>query len=230
MRTENLSVLIADDHPIIGAGFKALLEKVASVKKIVCVANGKEAFDKIRYQRFDVLFLDLDMPILDGFGLIELLKEERNQLTHFPKIIIVSVHQNLHRIKKCYQMGADGYIHKSVSIQELNRLFSILSEDELFFASDIRKNLMDYFFGVAKDRSKQFPSRLDPKDLEIIRLTTQQYTLKEIATTLELSLDTIKSRRSSLYRKLGVKNMVGVTVVALQNGWIMLNEITEVDH
>lgn len=222
---KSLSVLIADDHPLVSQGIKSLLEQFDFIKRVVTVENGNKAFEKIRYQRFDVLFMDLDMPELDGFGLIDKLQKDRDKLANYPKIIVVSVHQNLFRVKRCYKLGVDGYIPKSVSLAELKRLFSILSEDEMFYTSGIYKNLMEHFADNSEGKRLSENQILDNRELELIRLTGEQQTIQEISNTLNLSVNTIKGNRSALYRKLGVKNMVGALVYALQEGWITLSEL-----
>lgn len=131
-----IRILLADDHPVVRNGIKLMLESQKSFTPIISmVSNGQEAVDLFYDEDFDVILLDINMPVLDG---IETLKQVRI-IRPDARVIMFTMHNEHHYINAAIKNGALGYILKQSGIKELVKAVETVKDQEHFFSEDIRK-------------------------------------------------------------------------------------------
>lgn len=213
----NIQVAIADDHKLFREGIRFLIDQMDGVSMFYETADGKELIARLKAEAPDVLLLDLDMPEVDG---IEALKEIRSQYPSMG-IIILTMHSDSKMIAYLMELGANAYLMKDASPEELERAIRSVNEEGFYF----NKAVSEAMLGGLKNQSLIKPTlkndlSLTNREVEVLQLICQEYTAKEIAEKLFISPRTAEGHRRSLIEKLGVKNTAGLIVKAIKEGVI----------
>jgi len=214
-------ILMADDHQILLDGMKAILDGDKKYKIVGEAHNGEEVLEILSDTEVDVLIMDINMPKMDG---IEALKEIQKLNTDL-KIIILSSYDDLRLIKEVLKAGAMGYVTKNSAAEHIVTAINTVLNDEQFFDSDIQKKIIGAFpTGKSKkaERTQEgvLPVSLTGREQEILRLIALEYSSREIADQLFISINTVETHRKNLIRKLNVRNSIGLAKIALQYGLI----------
>lgn len=220
-----LRILITDDHPVYRTGLIALLQSLDFIANCYEANDGAEALEIIASKKVDVIFLDLDMPNLNG---IDFLTEFniRFENAEKPKVIVVSMDDTKHTILKCYNFGISGFISKTTSVLELKKLFQLLSEDETYYCKSARDILFKHLIkvNVLKEKEPSFPE-LNSIETQLLRLVCLQSSIPELADKMNKSESSIKGIRYRLFKKIHVVNIIGAVLFAIENNYISLEEI-----
>lgn len=206
----DIKILIADDHRVFIDGMTALLQSVNGIKVIGDAENGELLVEKAGSLKPDVILMDVQMPVKDG---IQATKEIHQ---HFPdiKIIALTMHNESGVIKKMLEVGAAGYVLKTIDKAELIEVIKKVASGQKHFSAEVTSRLMNDF------SVKQAPSPLDTltkREKEILSLIAQGLTDKEIAEKVFLSPLTIITHRKNILSKLGLKNKVEITRFAFDH-------------
>jgi DNA-binding NarL/FixJ family response regulator len=164
----------------------------------------------------DIVLVDLDMPVMNGVQLNDLLHRE------FPaiKVIILSVHNQERFISKMIDAGANGYLAKNCDIEELISAIKIVHRSGFYFNNDCLSALKN----AAAHRNKKLkninniPFEITSREQEILLLLCKEYTTAEIAEKLFLSSRTVEGHRNNLLTKIGCRNTAGIIIFAIRNG------------
>lgn len=219
----NSRILIVDDHPVYRTGLIALLQSIDFISNCYEAENGIEALEIINTKKIDVVFLDLDLPVMNG---VELLTELNvNYLNKKPKIIIISMDNSKSTMLKCYNLGINGYISKTTSLLELKRLFQLLNEDEDYYCSKTRNILFKHLVTEQPANVNPVVRQLNPVEIQLLRLVCLQYTIAELAEQMNRSESSIKAIRYRLFKKIKVMSIIGAVLYAIENNHITLQEI-----
>jgi DNA-binding NarL/FixJ family response regulator len=196
-----IRIALADDHTLFAKGLEGLLEEHEDLKVIGLFPNGKSLIEFLPGNNVDVILTDLNMPILDGFGVLDTCK------TKFPdiKVIVLSMYDDEKIYRNCMLKGADGFILKDADPDEL--VFTI---HEIFegrhvksFARVIQQANQDSFYD-----SFRVKYSLSRREVEIMRLIKDGNLNKEIAKELSLSIQTVETHRKNVYLKLQVSSRI----------------------
>lgn len=216
-----INIVIADDHSIFRDGFKVLLKEQEDVVLVGEAGDGRELMALVTKVQPDVVITDIKMPAMDGIQVCRHIKKE------FPhiQVIALSMFNDDHLIVDMLEAGASGYLLKNTNKQELLQAVQAVYEGGNFYSSATSVKLTRLIgksrFNPAKHRSAvKFTSR----ELEIIRLICDQYTTKEIASSLHLSIRTIESYRENLHQKTASRNSIGIVIYAIKQGLYRLPE------
>ncbi len=194
--TNKIKIIIADDHQLFRNGLKSML--VGDTCEIVGEAsNGKELLEKLNTIHTDLLLLDISMPEVSGLELIEQLKIKYKSL----KCIILTMHEEAQYVMESLKKGADGYLLKDSSEQELKEAISEVMRGNKHFKNKVSELLVRQISN--EDRSKNI---LTEREIEIIRLVAEGKITKEIADQLHVSVRTVETHRSKIMKKLNVSN------------------------
>ncbi len=194
--TNKIKIIIADDHQLFRNGLKSML--VGDTCEIVGEAsNGKELLKKLNTIHTDLLLLDISMPEVSGLELIEQLKIKYKSL----KCIILTMHEEAQYVMESLKKGADGYLLKDSSEQELKEAISEVMRGNKHFKNKVSELLVRQISN--EDRSKNI---LTEREIEIIRLVAEGKITKEIADQLHVSVRTVETHRSKIMKKLNVSN------------------------
>jgi len=209
-------VILADDHTLVRAGIRALLEKLPGVKVLGEAGNGREAMELVKTHKPDVLLMDITMPGLNG------LEAAARMAKEFPavRIIILSMHNNEEYYWRALKAGAAGYLLKKAATAELAVALQRVIRGEIYLSQEISTRLLMKFplQGIA-DRKSPF-EQLTGRQREILQLIAEGQNTKEIAEILKVSPKTIEYHRMKLMTGLNVHDVPGLVRFALRVGLI----------
>ncbi|WP_297338049.1 response regulator transcription factor [Algoriphagus sp.] len=196
-----IRIAIADDHTLFAKGIEGLLEEHPEFEISGVFANGQEVIDFIQDHEVDIILTDLNMPILDGFGVLDQIKNGDFGI----KVIVLSMYDEEKIFKEAMDKGADGFILKDADPDEL--VFTIHEVFEgrhvINFDRIIEQARPNAFYDSFRDKYK-----LSRREVQIITLVKDGLTNKEIAKNLGLSQNTIETHRKNIHHKLGVNTRV----------------------
>jgi len=213
--SSTIRLLLVDDHPLFRQGILNALNTCDFNKTIVEVGSGKEALLATESQTFDVVLMDINMPVMDGIECSKRLIKKVPEI----KIIALTSFEDKWTIEQMIEIGAKGYLLKNISKSELEISIQSVYNGKMFFSSDI--------VGKMLQRSSEFMSKMNSisfdelheREKSILKLIFEEYNSVEIAEKLNLSEHTINTYRKSLMAKTGAKNVVGLIKYAFKNGW-----------
>lgn len=215
-----IRVLIAEDHVLVRAGIRALLEKNGNIHVLGEASNGQEAVDKTRELKPDILLMDIMMPRLNGIQAAGRIQEEKLPV----KIIILSMYSDTGFVYQALQKGIKGFILKSSVSDELLSAVHAVASGKTFLSEPISEIVME---SIAKPyssiRTGNPLDALSPREKEILQLIAEEHTSSEIAQMLFISEKTVEKHRASLMEKLNVRNMAGLVRVALKHRLVDLD-------
>jgi DNA-binding NarL/FixJ family response regulator len=212
---ETIRVLIADDHTLVRAGIKLLLQGLKGVDVVGEAGDGREALALVEDLRPDVLLTDISMPHTSGLELAARVSEE-HPATH---VIILSMHASEEYATRALRAGVLGYILKDSSLAELELAVRAVSQGEIYLSPAISRHVIaDYLKrtrGVAAD-----PGPLTPRQNEVLRRIAEGQTTKAIAKTLGVSVKTVETHRLQLMERLNIHDVAGLTRYAIRVGLV----------
>ena len=204
-----INVLLTDDHQIIIDGLKSLLKNQDEINVAAEAKNGREALRFLDLISVDVLLMDIDMPVMNG---IDTLKEIRRQNSKV-KVVILSMHNEAGMIKSLMDLGANGYLLKSCSQNELIDAIKKVASGQSYFSSDVTLALLK------PSANQSQPNELiTDRETEILKLIAAGFSNKEIGDQLFISHRTVDTHRTNLMKKLDVNNIAGLISYAIRNG------------
>lgn len=217
-----IRILLADDHNIVRAGIRALLDRIPNMKVIAEACNGREALNLIRELKPDIVLLDIAMPELNGLEVAQYIEKE------FPDIgiIILSMHKNEEYIYQALRFGASGYLLKDSASDELEFAIKAVLRGEKYFAPFLPKNvvkdmLMQISNNDTKENNRKLPfEKMTPRQREILQLIAEGNCTKEIAYKLKISAKTVETHRKQLMERLQIFDIAGLVRFAVRIGII----------
>ncbi len=215
---KKITVHIADDHQILIDGVKAVLNLEPNIEVTGFSLNGIQVINWFKDQFADVLILDINMPELDGIGVLKALKKMKKKK---PEIIVLSSYDDVKLVKEVLQMGAKGFVpKKSAGEHIVNAVYKVASGNQ-YFTDDVKEKMMQTLLnGQPKNEGSQdgvLISSLTKREIQVLKLVAQQYSTREIAEELIISESTVETHRKNLMKKVKVKNSVGLAIFALKN-------------
>ena len=208
-----INVLLADDHQIIIDGINNLLENEENISVVGTCNNGLEVIENIPNLSVDVLLLDLDMPIMNGFQCAEKVQKKFPEV----KIAILTMHQEKALIQKFIEFGVKGYFLKTIAKDELVHAITTIAGGGDYFPSDVTKALVSKQTIAPDVTQSPLLAELTERELEIIRLVSQGFSNKELAEKLFISPRTADTHRTNIMRKLDLHNVAEMVRFAFQN-------------
>lgn len=208
-------ILLADDHRLVRAGFRSLLEKIPSFEVVAEGGDGREAIKMLRKHRPDVVLMDVAMPRLNGLEACTRIRKE------FPntQVIILSMYANEEYVAQALRAGARGYLIKDAAVGELERAIRAVRKGETYFSPQISKRAIENYL-VRIDGSHGGLKNLAPRQREILQLIAEGNSTKEIAFALGLSGKTVDAHRLQLMRKLHIRDLLGLVRYAMRAGLV----------
>lgn len=208
---ELVNILIAEHHRIVRDGLKMILSEVSGIKIKDTVANREELLKYAFNGGEDIVILDLDMPNLDMKNTIERLKEENPDVS----ILCISDVEDQEQIKRVMVAGVSGYILKKRGKEEIIEAIGVIKNGNQYLCDEsIQALVQDSSDSLSFDVNT---SELTDRELEVLRLICQEYTNKESAKELGISVRTVDAHRRSLLQKTGAKNTAGLVKFAFKN-------------
>jgi DNA-binding NarL/FixJ family response regulator len=216
-------VILADDHTLVRAGIRALLEKLPEVTVLAEAGNGREALELVRIHKPDVVLMDITMPGLNG------LEAATRMAREFPgvRVIILSMHNNEEYYWRALKTGAAGYLLKKAATAELAVALQRVVHGEIYLSREISSRLLKKF-PLQEIAGKKSPfEQLTGRQREILQLIAEGQNTKEIAEILKVSPKTVEYHRMKLMTVLNVHDVPGLVRFALRVGLISEEKLAE---
>ena len=221
-RQKKISVLIADDHKLVRKGIQITLEENSEftvVDKFHEAGDGEEAVLKASLFKYDIIFMDINMPKMDGIDATKKIMEENPNA----KIIALSMHNELYQIRNVIKAGAKGYLLKNTGVEEINRAISTIISGGNYYSNEVAMQLMGELHDdivTGKLMKTNVNVELSEREKQVLKLIANEYTNTEIAKKLDLSPRTIDSHRQNIIHKIGAKNTAGLIKYAIINHYV----------
>ncbi len=210
---ETIKLGLIDDHNLFREGIKSLIDKMPDISLALEAVSGKDLLTKLNNIVPDVILLDLEMEDMNGVETTLKLQELYPNL----KIIILTMHKEERMISYLMEIGANGYLLKDTSQNELEEAIRSVYNQGVYFNPFVSNALLKGLkHKVTKPPMIGKDYYLTTRELEVLELITKEYTTNEIADELFLSTRTIEGHRKNLMSKLGVKNMAGLIMKAVK--------------
>lgn len=206
-----IRIILAEDHSVVRAGVRGLLEKVEGFRVVAETADGGEVEQLVSQHRADVLVVDLTLHGLDG------IEATRRALRVRPscRVVVLSMHRSAAHLSSALEAGASAYVLKDDSFEDLVEAVRTALRGERYLSRGVPKNAGDL------ETADRYES-LTPREREVLHLVAEALTSDEIANRLSLSVRTIETHRANIMAKLGIRNQTRLVHFALQRGLIPL--------
>jgi len=211
-----IKTLIVEDHLMVRAGLRALLEKAGGIDVIGEASNGQEAILLAQKLNPDVLVMDIRMPLMNGIQAAEKIRE----LKLPTRIVLLSMYSEEGLIQQALKSGAKGYVLKSSASEELIWAVQAAYRGETFLSEPVSSILSDKASQTHKGEALDPFDTLSPREKEILQLIAEEHTSGEIAEQLSISEKTVEKHRTHLMEKLSVRNLAGLARLAVKYGLV----------
>lgn len=205
-----MRIVLVDDHGIIIDGVKSILSKESELEVVYTANKASDILDYLKQHSCDMLITDFSMPEMDGLTLIRTVK----RILPGVKIIVLSMHDEVHLAKEILKSGVDAYVLKKDTQQELLKAIQEVKAGRVYLSSDINKLLIMNLDNPDEGRL------LTEREREIVKLIAKEYSNKQIAEALFISERTVETHRKNIFRKTGTNSLVGLIKFAYANNLI----------
>jgi DNA-binding NarL/FixJ family response regulator len=210
-----IRVLLADDHGLVRAGIRALIEKIPHVEVVAEASTGREALGLVKSRLPNLVLMDVGMAELGGLEALPRIVKD------FPgvKVIILSAHANEEYVIRALRSGAAGYMLKDAATAELELAITSVTEDKTYLSPSISRTVInDYLQRVGGPISPL--EQLTPRQREILQLVAEGKSTKEIAYALDIGIKTVESHRLQLMDRLNIHDVPGLVRYAVRSGLV----------
>ncbi len=209
-----ISVVLTDDHSLIRAGVRGLLERMDNVEVVGEAADGRSGLERVGTLRPDILMTDIGMPVLDGLALTALVVRD------FPatRVIILSMHTAREYANKALRAGAVGYLIKDATTDELELAIRAVARGGAFLSPTVSMQLIANYSRTTAGERPSDP--LSPRQREVLRMIAEGLPTKMIARRLDISIKTAETHRTQLMERLGIHEIAGLVRYAIRNGLV----------
>ncbi len=225
---KSAKVIVADDHTLVRAGIRSLLEQVKGIEVVAEATDGREALQKIQEHDPDIVLMDIAMPGLNG------LDAAARAARDFPdvRVIILSMHTTEEYVLQALRAGAAGYLVKDAALAELGIAIASVLRGETYLSPAVSKHVIEKYVkrtqtrrDEVEDKNPRLSARqhLTSRQREILQLIAEGSTNKDIASTLRLSVKTVDSHRTQLMDKLNIHDVAGLVRYAVRIGLVTVD-------
>jgi len=205
-------IVLVEDHQILRDGIKSMLATRGEFQVIGEAENGVDAIRMCRNKGPDIVLMDIGLPGLSGIeATIEIMR-------HVPrtKVIILSMYEDEHSVVSAMRSGARGFVLKKASASDLLDALHTVSQGGTYLSPQVADCLLQRLqTGILQSNQAKALAGLSPRELQILRLVSEGNSSKEIAVMLNLALETVRSYRKTMMRKVGANNVAGLTQIAI---------------
>jgi DNA-binding NarL/FixJ family response regulator len=206
-------VLLADDHTMILAGLRSLME--SDFDLVGTVEDGRALLEAAARLKPDIIMLDISMPLLNG---IEAARQLR-KIVPQSKIIFLTMHGDIGYVKEAFRVGASGYLIKRSAASELATAIHEVMKGHTYVTPLVTRDMMESFLEPTAQPEK-LPDRLTPRQREVLQLVAEGHSNKEIAAILKVSTKTVEFHKYNLMQALGIHTTAELTQYAMRHGYI----------
>ena len=214
-------ILLADDHAVLRAGLRLLIEAQADMVCAGEASDGLETLARAEQLQPDLVLLDLSMPRLGGLAALPEIRRKAPQT----RILVLTMHADEEYLRQCLKGGAAGYVLKEAADQELLLAIRAVMRGEVYIHPAMTRSLLGDLVDRSRDltalaRSVRSEDALSEREAEVIKQVARGHTNQEIADQLGLSVRTVETYRARAMEKLGMSNRATLVQYALDKGWL----------
>ena len=211
------SIILADDHELVRAGIRSILETFPNVRVAAETGDGKEALELARRLEPDVLLLDITMPGLNGLEVAARIKK----LGLATRVLMLSMHAGPDYVARAVQSGAMAYLVKDSAVDELADALESVLRGRTYFCDAIDRDVVQGFLSAGDVNAEEL-AVLTPRQREILQLVAEGFSTREIAERLHVSVKTVETHRAQLMSRLGIHDVPGLVRFAIRTGLVTI--------
>lgn len=216
-----IKVLVVDDHAVVRAGIRMLLESDPELEIIGECENGAEAVEQVMALSPDVVLMDVTMPVMDGVEATRIIKDFKDA----PPVLALTIHEGPDYFFQMLQAGAAGYVPKRAAPADLLQAIHVIAQGNVFLEPSVAKELVaDYLTRVHQGGEKESYDGLTNREREVLTLIAEDETNQGIANLLEISVKTVERHRENIMSKLNLHSRTELVKYALRKGLISLDD------
>ena len=209
-------IILADDHEILRAGLKSLINKEPFFRVVGEAGDGEELLSQLKSVKCDLIVMDLSMPRVDGLAAIKEIRQK------FPKIkiLVLTMQKDHEHFKYAMTYGANGYLLKDDAYEQLVLAIKMILKGKKFVAPSVATLEAERFIRSLDETDMPSMEILSKREKEILKFVAGGFPNKSIASKLKISIRTVETHRANLTNKLGIKNTAGLVKYAFSKGLI----------
>jgi DNA-binding NarL/FixJ family response regulator len=210
-----IKVLLADDHQVITAGLRALINGQGDMKVVAVAGNGLEAVRGSIDAKPDVVVMDQAMPEMNGTEAAQMIRERRSAT----RVIILSMHSNVEHVQRALQAGVNGYVLKTSAGDELVVAIRTVHAGRRYLSAPLTDELLERMINTSEDPL----STLSARERQVLKMLAEGHSVVRIAAKLSLSRKTVETYRERAMEKLQLADLPALVRFALKQGIIALD-------
>lgn len=212
---EESRIVIAEDHTILREGLRSLLSSEPELRVVGEAKDGREAIRRVEQLEPDLILMDLSMPRMNG---VEAIREIKNRIPE-TKVLALTVHKAEEFVLEVLQAGADGYVLKDASSEELVMAIRSVLEGQRYLSPAVSQMVIEGYLAGRKTGESPWDT-LTKREREILKLIAEGHKNKEIADYLCISVKTVEKHRANLMKKLDLHSAAALTAYAMERGLV----------
>lgn len=216
-----MDILLVDDHKMVRDAFSFYFDDLPDYHIKNQAVNGEDALKLLKEEKYDLLITDINMPVMNGMELVQTIRDENLEL----KILVVSMLDDIKHIKKMLNMGIEGYILKDSGKDLVLQAIKTIESGQHFFADEVTQRVMESMGNttITPKQRLTIEIELSNREKEVLKLILDEKSNQEIADELFISVRTVEGHKRSMLTKTGCKNLVGLTMYAIEHNLIELS-------
>ena len=213
--THSIRVLLAEDHELVRAGIRSLLEEMPGVEVVGEASNGREALELVRSKLPNLVLMDIAMPVLGGLETLPRITK------NFPgiKVVILSAYGTEGYVSRALRSGASGYMLKHAATVELELAIQSVAQGKIYLSPSIARTIINHYLEHTDSELSPL-ERLTSRQREILQMVAEGRNTKEIAGMLDVSIKTVEAHRLQLMARLDIHDVPGLVRYAIRNGLV----------
>ncbi len=208
----SVRILLVDDHKVLREGLRSLLDKQTETEVVGEASNGRDAIDRVRQLKPDVVIMDVNMPDMDGVDATRMIKTERPQT----KVLALSMYRRKTFISEMFRNGASGYLLKEDAFAEILQAIKAILPDGKYICNKVADLLIDECLDAPADAADG--TRLTEREIQVIRMLADGKASKEIAFATNVSVKTVDACRRRIMKKLNIHSLADLVKYAIREG------------
>ena len=214
-----IRVLLADDHELVRACIRSLLEKLTDVEVAAEASDGREAIRLVEKHEPHVVLTDIAMPVLNG------LEVTRHLTDKFPKVraVVLSMYSDEEHVYLALRAGAAGYLLKGAAREELELAIRAVAQGEMYLSPTVSKPIIMEYGGRATGETSLL-KRLSTRQIQVLQLIAKGKTTKQVALELNIGIKTVETHRMQLMDRLEIHDIPGLVRFAIKVGLVALED------
>ncbi len=211
-----LRILLADDHEVVRAGLRSLVDATPGMRVVGEASTGEEAVDQARRIRPDVVLMDVSLPRLDGAAATQQIARECPEV----RVLALTAHEDRAHVTRLLQAGAAGYVVKRAAVDELVRAIRTVAAGGTYVDPELAAALLRHAPRIDAPRPDRTGDPLSAREEEVLRHIAWGQSNKAIAGALGISVKTVETYKARIAEKLGLRSRTDMVRYALRQGWL----------